>query len=175
MVIAPVPLPTAAQSPPTPPMVAAVVTAQAPAPVASSALGDRWQALVERLAAAGAIGGLARELAMQAGLDAIDDAADPPCWHLRVERESLRAPGLRDKLTAALAQLLGHALQLELTAGVPEDSPALRDKAARARAQQRAEDAIRGDPLVQELLGQFKTARIVPGTVRPIEPGTNVP
>jgi DNA polymerase III subunit gamma/tau len=167
----------------TPPIGAAAVTAQAPsAPAytapcvsASTALGERWQALVQRLDDDGAIGGLVRELAMQAGLDAIDDAADPPCWHLRVERESLRAPGLRDKLAAALAQLLGRALQLELAAGVPEDSPALRDKAARARAQQRAEAAIRDDPLVQELLGQFKTARIVPGSVRPIEPGTTAP
>jgi DNA polymerase-3 subunit gamma/tau len=154
---------------------ATAVSARAPSAPAYKLLGERWQALVQRLAADGAIGGLARELALQAGLDAVDDAAEPPCWRLRVERDSLRAPGLRDKLAAALAQLLGHALQLELTAGVPEDSPALRDKAARALAQQRAEAAIREDPLVQELLGQFKTARIVPGSVRPIEPGATAP
>lgn len=131
-------------------------------------LGGRWQALVGRLIAGGAIAALVRELALQAGLDAIDDAAQPPCWQLRVERESLRTDALRDKLASALQRELGQPVQLQLLAGAPADSPARRDAAERARRQRQAERAIQDDPLVQQLMAQFKTARIVPGSIKPL-------
>jgi DNA polymerase-3 subunit gamma/tau len=115
--------------------------------------------LVERQA----IGALVRELAMQAELVAADGAS----WRLRVERESLRAPPLRDKLQAALSDIQGHPVQLDVEGGVALDSPARRDAAERARRQREAEQIIHGDPLVQELMGQFKTARIVPGSIKP--------
>ncbi len=131
------------------------------------ALGDRWQALVQRLADAGTVAALLRELAWQSGLESIDDQAQPPQWRLRVERETLRNPALRDKLAALLQAELGQPLQLDLLPGVPVDSPARRDTAERARRQAQAEAAIAADPLVQQLLAQFSTARIVPGSVKP--------
>jgi len=90
-------------------------------------------------------------------------------WQLRVERESLRAPALRDKLQAAVIAAHGAPVELELVDGVPQDSPALRDAAARARAQQRAEQTMTSDPVVRELMSQFKTARIVPGSIKPLQ------
>ena len=36
------------------------------------------------------------------------------------------------------------------------------------RAREAAEAAIRSDPLVVELMAQFSTARIVPGSIKPI-------
>ena len=45
---------------------------------------------------------------------------------------------------------------------------ARRDAAGRLRRQAEAEATIQGDPLVRELLAQFKTARIVPGSIKPI-------
>jgi DNA polymerase-3 subunit gamma/tau len=129
-------------------------------------LGDRWATIVADLDRRQAIGALARELAMQAELLAVDDG-DPPVWRLRVERESLRAPGLRDKLQAALRDHLGAAVRLELEAGSAADSPALREAAERARRQAEAEQIIHDDPLVQQMLAQFKTARIVPGSIKP--------
>jgi DNA polymerase III subunit gamma/tau len=124
--------------------------------------------LVKRLSDSGAVGALARELALQGGLRAIDAQASPQRWQLVVERETLRAPALRDKLAAALAAELGHAVELELEAGVPEDSPSKRDAAERQRRQAAAEAAIQGDAVVLELLSQFKTARIVPGSIKPL-------
>ena len=53
-----------------------------------------------------------------------------PRWRLRVERESLRAPALRDKLQAAVAIVHGEPVELELVEGAPSDSPALREAAA---------------------------------------------
>jgi DNA polymerase-3 subunit gamma/tau len=137
-----------------------------PAP-GDRALGDRWAGVVAELVAQGAITALVRELAMQAECVAIDDAAEPPQWRLRVERESLRATAQRDKLEAALAAHVGRPLRLDVAAGPASDTPAQRDAALRAARQAAAEQAIAGDPLVQSLMQQYKTARIVPGSVKP--------
>ncbi len=156
---------------PAPPTLVASVPAPASAPAATRAdpaLGERWYALVKPLCDDGRLGALTRELALQGGLVGIDAAAVPPVWQLRVERETLRTPVLRDKLAAVLAEALGHAVQLELQPGVPEDTPARRDAAERQRRQAAAEAAIHADPLVRELLAQFKTARIVPGSIKPL-------
>ncbi|MGH8796777.1 MAG: DNA polymerase III subunit gamma/tau C-terminal domain-containing protein, partial [Caldimonas sp.] len=151
---------------------AVVATSAAPAAdTASSAapapeLGDRWADAVQRMIAAGSIGALVRELAMQAQCVAIDDAAAPPWWRLRVEREMLRAPVQCEKLQAALSELLGANVRIEIEAGVGIDTPARRESAERERRQAEAEQTIRNDPLVQALMAQYKTARIVPGSVK---------
>jgi DNA polymerase-3 subunit gamma/tau len=93
----------------------------------------------------------------------------PPRWTLRVEREMLRTPALRDKLQSALAQALDQAVNIELEAGVPDDSPHKRDTAERARRQAAAVAAIETDPVVRDLLSQYATARIVPGSIKPVE------
>jgi DNA polymerase-3 subunit gamma/tau len=67
-----------------------------------------------------------------------------------------------------LAGALGHAVELELQAGTPDDSPARRDAAGRLRRQAEAEATIQSDPVVRELLSQFKSARIVPGSIKPL-------
>jgi DNA polymerase-3 subunit gamma/tau len=126
-------------------------------------LGDRWAELVERMVQQGSISALARELAMQSQCIAIE--AD--LWRLRTERETLRAAAQRDKLQAALSQLLNRPVRLELEAGVADDSPALRAAVERERRQREAEQIIHNDPLVQALMSQYKTARIVPGSIKP--------
>ncbi len=151
--------------------------AQSPAPTApaqalapdspDTELGDRWYALVKPLCEQGQLTALARELALQAGLRAVDETVMPPRWQLTVERESLRTPVLRDKLALVLAGALGQAVELEVEAGTPDDSPARRDAAGRLRRQAEAEATIQGDPVVRELLTQFKSARIVPGSIKP--------
>jgi DNA polymerase-3 subunit gamma/tau len=135
---------------------------------AHTALGDRWAGLVQRLCEQGAVTALVRELALQSGLREVDARSAPPRWQLVVERETLRAPALRDKLAAALAAEIGQPVALDLEAGVPEDTPARREAAERQRRQAAAEETIRNDPVVRELMSQFKTARIVPGSIQPI-------
>ena len=153
---------------PAPPRVveAAVPAFAAAAP--STALADRWQATVQALIESGTVAALVRELAWQAGLVAIDVATTPPTWRLAVAREPLRNPALADKLALALAAQLGEPVQLALQPGQPDDTPAQRDAADRARRQAAAEALIEADPVVRELLGQFKTARLVPGSIRPV-------
>src|SRR5438477_261494 len=88
-------------------------------------------------------------------------------WRRKVERETLRAPAQRDKLQAALSQLLSQPVRLEVESGIADDSPALRAAAERERRQREAEQIIHNDPLVQALMAQYKTARIVPGSIKP--------
>ncbi len=167
---APVPVPAAVRAAePEPPTAAVAVAATVPQPApGATALGDRWQALVQRLAAQGSIVALVRELAWQAGLVAVDAAATPQRWQLLVERETLRSPALRDKLAAAMAAELGVAVDLQIEAGSADDTPARRDAAERTRRQAAAEQLIRSDPVVLALMDQFKTARIVPGSIKPV-------
>jgi len=156
-----------------------VVRPAAPAPVtappegsiptlASSAaeLADRWESTARRLVESGAVSGLVRELAWQSALLAVDEGP-PECWRLCTAHEALRTTGLRDRLAAALTQLLGQAITLEIAAGMPTGSPAQREAAERERRQRLAEQAIQQDPVVRELMTQFRTARIVPGSIRP--------
>jgi DNA polymerase III subunit gamma/tau len=157
------------------------VPAYAPAPVAISApvaidaaprlqptaLGERWFGIVALLEQRQMVSALARELALQAELIEQHDGA-APLWRLRVERDSLRTDALRDKLQAALAEALGiEPLRLELLAGATQDTPAKRNAAEKLRRQREAEQIIHNDPLVQDMLAQFKTARIVPGSIKP--------
>jgi DNA polymerase-3 subunit gamma/tau len=164
-------LPLRAPAPPATRLAAAPAPAThlaaAPVPAAAYEQGERWNQLVGKLCEQGRLAALLRELATQAGLRAIDEGFTPPRWHLVVEREPLRSGALADKLAAVLAAELGHPLQIELEAGVPADSPARRDAAERQRRQTAAEQAIHNDPVVRELLSQFKGARIVPGSIKP--------
>jgi DNA polymerase-3 subunit gamma/tau len=132
-------------------------------------LGERWAALVQQMTQRGLIAALVRELAMQSQWIDETPRADLARWRLRVERESLRTAVLRDKLQAAVMAVHGSAVELELVDGVPNDTPALRDAAARERAQRQAEQTMTTDPVVRELMSQFKTARIVPGSIKPVQ------
>jgi DNA polymerase-3 subunit gamma/tau len=138
-------------------------TAGADVQLQPTPLGERWHQLITPLG----LSALTRELAMQAqGLACEEQQDGLQLWRLRVERESLRQPALKDKLQAALAAALQRPVAIELEAGVALDSPALREMAA-AQARQRAvEQIVFEDPLAQALLAQFKTARIVPGSIK---------
>ena len=148
---------------PVAPKLAPVATAFVP-----NALGERWAVLVRQMIDSASITALVRELAMQAQCLALDESAPSVVCRLRVERETLRAPAQADKLQSALAEALQRPVRIEFEAGVADDSPARREAAERARRQAQAEQIIHDDPLVQALMAQYKTARIVPGSVKPL-------
>jgi DNA polymerase-3 subunit gamma/tau len=140
------------------------------APIEGTRAADLWVELVQQLVAGGLVAAMVRELAMQAECIRIAGPASAPLWQLRVERENLRAPALRDRLQAAASDARGQPVRLEIEAGPAVDTPAARDAAERDRRQAEAERAIEQDPLVRALMAQYKTARIVPGSVKP-QPG----
>ena len=139
-----------------------------PLSAAELALGDRWCGLVTRLIEGGSIAALVRETAWQAQCVEFDSQASPQRVCLRIEREMLRNPAHVDKLQSALSELIRAPLRLEVVPGAARDTPAERDAAERARRQADAEQAIHADPLVRSLMAQYTTARIVPGSVKPI-------
>lgn len=143
------------------------VARPAPSPAAElrpTPEGERWAALVRPLLGQGGLTALVRELAVQAQLLDVDGQT----WRLRVERETLRTNALRDKLLAVLEPVLGVGARIELEAGAAEDSIARREAAEREAAQREAEQVIRNDPAVGALMAQFRTARIVPGSIKPL-------
>ncbi|WP_348753951.1 DNA polymerase III subunit gamma/tau [uncultured Aquincola sp.] len=146
---------------------AARPTPAAPLVLNKTALGERWATVVAGLNQKQAVVAMVRELAMQAELIAIDEAGDKPVWTLRVERESLRTPTLVAKLQAVLADVAGLPVQLLTEAGIPQDSPSLRDRAEREHRQREAEQIILNDPVVLGLMSRFPTARVVPGSIKP--------
>ena len=155
--------------PPTRPAPAAPALPQPQLQLQATPLGDQWAAVIRPLVAAGGVAALVRELALQAELLAVVPlAAGGRGWRLAVERETLRNPPLVAKLTAALQDALGEPVQLEVVAGAPQDSIARRDIAIRQAAQQAAEQLIQNDPVVRALMAQFRTARIVPGSIKPL-------
>lgn len=123
--------------------------------------GDFWHATVMQMVAQEAITALVRELALQSQLVARDEGH----WMLRVERESLNQASSRDRLRAALAAA-GHAVELSVEVGAVTDSPARRNAQAAAERQAAAEQVIRNDPFVQEMVRDFG-AKIVPGSIKP--------
>ncbi|MFM2329138.1 MAG: hypothetical protein RLZZ494_1241, partial [Pseudomonadota bacterium] len=160
----PAPPPVPVPAPVAPPVVATVVaTVQ---PLTTSPLGDHWAGLVMRLVSEAGLSAMARELALQAQLVAWPEN-DTDDWQLQVERDTLLLPALSDKLAQCLTQLLGRPQRVQVRQGAVQDSPARRAEALLRQRQHQAEQAIHDDVLVQVLLEQFSTARIVPGSIRP--------
>ncbi|MBK5205495.1 MAG: DNA polymerase III subunit gamma/tau [Polaromonas sp.] len=148
------------------------VLAQPPQPIgpsasqAASPLGDNWNQIVNQLVAAEAVAALTRELALQSELCGQAGGV----WTLRVERESLNQPAAREKLQAALQQALGDpGLKLAVEVGAVTDSPARRNAAGLAERQRAAEEMIKNDPLVRDMIRDWG-ARIVPGSIKPVVP-----
>jgi DNA polymerase-3 subunit gamma/tau len=142
-----------------------LVTAQAP--VAGALLGETWSNTVNQLVASEAVAALTRELALQSELQSQAGGV----WTLRVEQESLSQPAAREKLQAALQQLLGvAALKLVVDMGPATDTPAKRNAAVQAERQRVAEEAIHNNPYVQDMIRNWG-AKIVPGSIKPLAAG----
>ncbi|MEP7044444.1 MAG: DNA polymerase III subunit gamma/tau [Dokdonella sp.] len=139
--------------------------AQTASPTTSNTLHttDDWAALIERAELRGPIG----QLAHHATLIAIEE---------KLVRLAIRAPHehLADgPLVGTLEQRLGAALgrpvkvKFERDSGGAETPAELRARADSVR-RQAAEDAVRGDPVVQSLIDTFG-ARVIPESVRGID------
>jgi DNA polymerase-3 subunit gamma/tau len=80
----------------------------------------------------------------------------------------------RDKLQAALEQHYGRKLRIEFTLGASTgNTPAERQDQERQVRQQRAIEAIEGDPFVRELVENFD-ARVSDESIRSLEPGARI-
>ena len=133
----------------------------------SSPHGDHWSELVGQLVVAEAIGAMVRELALQSELRSRESGV----WTLRVERQSLNQTAACDKLLLAVQSLLGAAadspcIKLVIEVGLITDSPARRAAAAQLERQRQAEEIIRNDGFVRDMVRDWG-AKIGPVSVRP--------
>ncbi|MBW4046902.1 MAG: DNA polymerase III subunit gamma/tau [Proteobacteria bacterium] len=135
----------------------APVTAAFPGPDAD------WPTLAARLE----LVALARSMALQSEWV----RAEGDVWTVRVPSEQYARAGSLDKLQAALADALGRPITLQIEVGPVCDSAHLRAAAARSQRQRQAEATIADDPLVRQLVEDLG-AQIVPGSVRPLSPGS---
>lgn len=131
-------------------------------------LSDRWADVVVQMQAKGLITALVRELAVQSQCVGQRDEGGVSVWQLQVPRASLCGDMHKERLTQALAQVLGAQVRLDVAQGPAVNTPAQRDQAARELRQRAAEALIEGDALVRGLLAQHPGARIVPGSVAPM-------
>ncbi len=127
---------------------------------ADSSDADFWFATVQQLIAAEAVTAMARELALQSELLGRDTGH----WQLRVERESLNHANSRERLQNALAAA-GYAVTLGIEIGRVVDCPAKRNAAVNEEKQRIAEEIVRADPFVQDMMRDFG-AKIVPGSLK---------
>jgi DNA polymerase-3 subunit gamma/tau len=133
-------------------------------PAASAAAvgfdGD-WPGLVARLP----VQGLPRQLAAVAEL--VGHEGD--VFRLRVPTRALAEASNVERLKAGLAQHFGRPVRLSVEVGVTQGPTAAGlAEQARAERQKRAEEAIYGDPFVQQLIENFG-AQVDPNSIRPNE------
>jgi DNA polymerase-3 subunit gamma/tau len=148
---------------------ATTVAAPSPAPAAvSEPAPTDWLKLVGDLK----VGGMARMLAQHSELvryegDRLELSVPEAHRHL------LEKP-YRDKLQAALEQHYGRKLRIEFTLGASTgNTPAEREDQERQVRQQRAIEAIEGDPFVRELVENFD-ARVSDESIRSLDPGAGI-
>ncbi|RUS65653.1 DNA polymerase III subunit tau [Saezia sanguinis] len=128
---------------------------------------QRWTEVVNALVDTGAINALARELALNA--QAVQISSDEQQWELVCARKTLMQDNNRQKLADALQAYLAHPVAVTVAYGEVSDTPALRIQAFLAQRQAQAQAAVEADQDVQKWLQEFPGARVVPGTVRPLE------
>jgi DNA polymerase III subunit gamma/tau len=159
---APVPAATAAPAAPAPAPAPA-----APRPIATGANGlPDWHDIVEQANLRGPIGQLAQNCTLR-GVDgeAMVLALQPQHMHLAVEP-------LTSQMEEKVSNALGRRVRFRFVAeGGALNTPADRRAQAASDAQANAEASMDSDPLVQALKRDFG-ARVIPQSIKPVEPGT---
>jgi DNA polymerase-3 subunit gamma/tau len=144
---------------------AAPVPAPAPAPVARRADGlPDWEAMIEQAGLRGPLGQLAQNAALrERDGNTLVLALQAAHMHLAVEP-------MVGQMADRISQALGEPIRLRFVSDENGNTqtPAARAASARSAAQSAAEQSIEEDPLVQALKRDFG-ARVVPGSVKPIE------
>lgn len=163
------PAPAAVRQP-APPPPAPAPAAAAPAPARPLAMGANglpdWHDIVERAHLRGPIGQLAQNCTLR-GVEgeAMVMALQPQHMHLAVEP-------LTSQMEEKVSNALGRRVRFRF---VPEGgslgTPAERRAQAASDAQANAEASMDADPLVQALKRDFG-ARVIPQSIKPVEPGT---
>jgi len=132
-----------------------------------------WPALVERMG----LGGKTRMLADRCVLAGHD--ADSIRLELGGAFRRMLDPGVRDKLSEAVAAELGRIIRIDIVV-VEQDAssgaktPIARRESARAAQQAQAVDSIHGDPFVRSLIDEMG-GTVLDASIRPLQNQTTNP
>ena len=125
-----------------------------------------WDGNWPVLAAALPVRGVAQQLAQQSEMVKCD-SDDGIQFHLRVAVETLLSAGSVDKLAIALTEHFGQTVRVSTEIGAVQQTANAYAQADRAARQREAEQTMRSDPFVENLMREFG-ATIVPGSIKPI-------
>ena len=162
-------VPTVAAPPATAPASpsAKPVAETAPPPLILHALPAlNWDGNWPLLAAALPVRGVAQQLAQQSEMLKCD-SNDGIQFHLRVAVETLLSAGSVDKLATALTEHFGKTVRVSTEIGTVQQTANAHAQADRAARQREAEQTMRSDPFVENLMREFG-ATIVPGSIKPV-------
>ena len=158
---APAPAAAAAPAAPTEAPPAPAAPAAAPAPAGQADFSD-WHSVLPRLQLSGMTAQLANHSVIREWSgNALTLAVDATC-------QSMIGSLAEQRLLEALQKYAGGSIRLTLVSGETADTPAQRQAEAKANRQERAEQDIAGDPLVQAMEDAF-SAETLTDTIRPVE------
>lgn len=124
---------------------------------------EDWHNLLPRLG----LRGISSELAQHCELVTHQDGQ--VVLNMDPEFQQLRLSSAEQRLESALANALGAPVQLKIRVVHPlQETPALRKARSDAQRQAAAEELMHSDPVAGRLEERFD-ARIVPGSIRPID------
>jgi DNA polymerase-3 subunit gamma/tau len=139
-------------------------SALSPQPQAEHAFTGDWAALIERAQLRGPVGQLAQNatlIAIEGGIVRIA---------MNDSHEHLAVGPMLTQLEQRLGVALGRDVKIRLErAGSGAQTPAEQRARADSARRSAAEEAVQGDPFVQSMIDTFG-ARVVPGSVRPLDP-----
>jgi DNA polymerase-3 subunit gamma/tau len=151
---------------PSPAMPARVFAAARPATARGPRLADMSSANWPELAARLPVTGLAAEVARQSEWQGVQGDTIT----LRLAVKTLADSASRLRLQTVLCEHFGQGIRLEVQVGATGDATAHAvAQHERAARQQAAEEAAAADPFVRSLVADFG-GRIVPGSIRHVEP-----
>ncbi|HEY8085894.1 MAG TPA: DNA polymerase III subunit gamma/tau [Methylophilaceae bacterium] len=148
----------------TPTIQAAQQTAPAqssPAQVSAAVFDGNWRGFTESLKP-----GVAKSLAQNSALLSHD--ANGLVLQVPQNQRHLLEPNFQNPLKTALKDRFGQQFQLRIEIGDTQDTPAAQISEEKANRQSSAEESLRADPFVQEVLKEFG-ATVIPSSIKPIQ------
>lgn len=130
------------------------------APTSPASFDGNWRGFVDTLKQ-----GFAKTLAQNCALTSFDDKH----FALQVpqEQKHLLEPKFQEMLKNLLKERFGTHLQIRIESGENLETPAIQISGEKAARQASAEESLRQDPFVQDVLKDFG-ATVIPSSIKPI-------
>jgi DNA polymerase-3 subunit gamma/tau len=130
-------------------------------PVASIAFDGNWRGFAENLKS-----GLAKSLAQNCALLSHDE--NGVILQVPQNQKHLMEPNFQNPLKTALKERFGAQFQMRVEIGDTQTTPAAQISQEKASRQSSAEESLRADPFVQDVLKEFG-ATVIPSSIKPIQ------